>query len=118
MDHAQDPWVPSPRVGGGDFGGGSYPVVPAPRVAPALERIPGRVATLADRPLDAAALPSPRPSTELVPVARRSTEVAARDAGVSGVVRSCARAVVRAAQVAVDGVRSLLVALAPAPAPR
>jgi hypothetical protein len=116
MDPEQDrpPWVPSPRVDGGDVGGGFHPVVPAPRDAPALEQLSGRVATLAERPVGLAS----RPSAALVPVPRRTTAMAVHDAGLPGVLRSWARAVTRLVHAAVDGVRSLLDALAPAPAPR
>jgi len=111
MDPDQDrpPRVPQPRVGGGEPGEWC-PLVPAPRVAPALETLPGRVATLADRPA---------PPAALVPVPRRATAVATavRDAGLPGVLRSWGRAVAQAVHAAVDGVRSLLAALAPAPAP-
>jgi hypothetical protein len=118
MDPDQDrpPWVPSPRTDGGDTGGGFYPVVPAPRVAPALERLPGRVATLAERPVDTATAPS----TALVPVARRSTGATPVPGvpDVPGVLCTWARAVSRLVHAAVDGVRSLVDALVPAPAPR
>jgi hypothetical protein len=115
MDPDQDrpPRVPPPRQGG-DTGGGWYPVVPAPRVAPALERLPGRVATLPDRPVET---PAP-PSAALVPVTRRSAAVAVPDAWLPGVLRSWAGAVVRLVHAALDGVRSLLGALIPAPTSR
>jgi hypothetical protein len=115
-DHDQPPWVPQPRAGGGEPGGGWFPLVPAPRVAPDLERMPGRVATL-DAPAERSA-GSTAPSTELVPVPRRSDAVAVRDAGVPGLLRAWGRTVARLVHAAVDGVRSLLDALVPAPASR
>jgi hypothetical protein len=111
-DHDQPPWVPQPRTGGGEPGGGWFPLVPAPRVAPDLERMTGRVATL-DAPAERSAA-----STELVPVPRRSGAVALRDTGVPGLLRAWGRTVARLVHAAVDGVRSLLDALAPAPASR
>jgi hypothetical protein len=111
-DHDLPPWVPSPRQGGGEPGGGWFPVVPAPRVAPALERLPGRVATLE------APAPERAPSAALVPVPHHSAAVAVRDGGVPGVLLAWGRTVARLVQAAVDGVRSLLGALVPAPASR
>jgi hypothetical protein len=66
------------------------------------------VATLADRQA---------PPAALVPVPRHAIAVAVPDAGLPGVLRTWGRAMVHAVQAAVDGVRSLLAALAPAPAP-
>jgi hypothetical protein len=114
-DHDLPPWVPRPREGGDEPGGGWFPVVPAPRVAPELERLPGRVATL-DVPAPAAR--TAVPSAELVPVADRSGAVTVRDAGIPGLLRGWGRAVARLVQAAVDGVRSVLGALVPAPASR
>jgi hypothetical protein len=111
-DHDLPPWVPSPREGGGEPGGGWFPVVPAPRVAPALERLPGRVATLE------APAPERVISAALVPVPHRCTAVTVRDVGAPGVLRVWGRTVARLVVAAVDGVRSLLGALVPAPAPR
>jgi len=117
MDPDQEPprRVPAPRDGGrdldGDTGGEAwYPYVPAPRGAPALERLTGRAAT-------PAAHPAP-PAGALVLVPQRPLALTVHDPGVSVVLRSWARAVVRAVHVAVDGVRSLLDALVPAPASR
>jgi len=108
MDAHQDPWVPAPRSGdradvraGGDPWS---PTVPFPRVAPAVERLPGPVVTA--------------PSTALVPVPPRSAALAARDTPAPGLLHSCARAVARAVHATVDGVRSLVALLAAAPASR
>ena len=103
MDPDQDPRVPAPRDGGRDTAeDGGYPFlpyVPAPRVAPALERL-DRVAT------------PPSPWTARVPVP------VVRDPEVPGLLRTWGRAVTRAVHVAVDGVRSLFDALVPTPAHR
>ncbi|MFC5141722.1 hypothetical protein ACFPK1_26030 [Actinomycetospora rhizophila] len=107
MDAPQDPWVPAPRDGGradiraGGAGGDPWsPTVPFPRVAPAAERLPERVA------------PAP------VPAPRRSAAPAVCDTGTPGLWRTCARAVARLVHVTVDGVRSLVALLAAAPASR
>lgn len=100
MDPDQDPprRVPAPRQGGHDVGGESggdawYPWVPAPRGAPGIEARPARPAQAST----AVVLASPRPAALAVP-----------DAGLPGLLRTWVRAVVRAVQVTVDGVRSLL----------
>jgi hypothetical protein len=111
MDPDQHPprRVPAPRDGGRELGGDGgdawYPSVPAPRVAPELERLPGGVATT-ERPEPSAAL-------VLVP---RPTALAATDAGVSGLLRAWGRAVARTLHAAVDGVRTVLGALVATPA--
>ena len=113
----QPPWVPAPREGGRDLGGdgAGYPVIPAPRRAPSLERIPATVATLTAPPL----APSHTSSTALVLAPRHSTALAVRDAGVPGLLRTWGRAVARLVHTALDGVRALVDALVPpAPAPR
>jgi hypothetical protein len=101
MEPDQDPRVPAPRDGGRETAeDGGYPFlpfVPAPRVAPWIERMPV-----------AAALPTP--STAPAPVAP--------GAGLPVLLRVWGRAVTRAVHAAVDGVRSLFDALVPAPAPR
>jgi len=56
--------------------------------------------------------PLPTPSTALVPAP------VAPDAGLPALLRTWGRAVTRAVHAAVDGVRSLVDALVPAPAPR
>ncbi|MHC1561779.1 hypothetical protein ACR9E3_22685 [Actinomycetospora sp. C-140] len=111
MDPDQDrPWVPRPREGGEDTGDAWFPVVPAPRAAPVLEQLPGRVATLAERPAAASA-----PTAAPVPVAPRSTALAVRDAGVPGLLLAWRRAAVRLVRAAVDGVRSVIGLLVAAP---
>jgi hypothetical protein len=101
MEPDQDPRVPAPRDGGRETAeDGGYPFlpfVPAPRVAPPIERMP-------------VTAPLPTPSTPLVPVDP--------DAGLPALLRTWGRAVTRAVHAAVDGVRSLFDALVPAPAPR
>jgi hypothetical protein len=110
MDPDQHPprRVPAPRDGGRDLGGDGgdawYPCVPAPRVAPDLERLPAAVATIE----------RPEPSAALVLVPRS----AVTDAGVTGLLRAWGRAVARAVHAAVDGVRTVLGALVPTPAAR
>ncbi len=103
MEPDQDPRVPAPRDGGRETAeDGGYPFlpfVPAPRVAPSIERMP-------------VTAPLPIPSTALVPAP------VAPDAGLPALLRVWGRAVTRAVQAAVDGVRSLVDALVPAPAPR
>lgn len=113
-DHGRPPRVPRPRESGGDTGGAWYPAVPAPRGAPALERIRTRVATLADRPVGTPAAPA----TTLVPVARRCAAVAVPQTALPGVLCSWGRAVARLVHAAVDGVGSLVRALVPAPVSR
>jgi hypothetical protein len=106
MDPDQHPprRVPAPREGGRDLGGDGgdawFPFVPAPRVAPEIERLPAVVVAPAVRPETALVL-APRP---------------AADTGVPDLLRTWSRAVVRAVHAAVDGVRTLLGALAPTPA--
>ncbi|HWN28521.1 MAG TPA: hypothetical protein VNP37_16265 [Actinomycetospora sp.] len=115
MDPDQHPprRVPAPRDGGRDLGGDGgdawYPFVPAPRVAPDLERLPA-----------VAAAPTARPeaSTALVLVPRPASALAVSDAGVTGLLRAWGRAVARAVHAAVDGVRTVLGALVPTPAAR
>ncbi|GLZ46651.1 hypothetical protein Acsp06_28360 [Actinomycetospora sp. NBRC 106375] len=111
MDPDQDrPWVPRPRAGGEDTGDAWFPVVPAPRAAPTLEQMPGRVATLTERPA--------APTAAVVPVAPRSAALAVRDAGLPGLLSSWRRAVVRLVGAAVDGFRSVIGLLVAAPASR
>lgn len=111
MDPDQHPprRVPAPRDGGRDLGGDGgdawYPCVPAPRVAPDLERLPAGAAEPTARP---------EPSAALVLVPRS----AVTDSGVSGLLRAWRRAVARALSAAVDGVRAVLGALVPTPAAR
>lgn len=114
MDPDQDrpPWVPSPRRNGDDTGGGR-PLVPAPRAVPAIERLSGPVA-LAERPVHTTAAPS----TAALGAVRHPAAVAVPDAGVTGVLRSWGRAVARLVHAAVDGVRALVGAAAPAPVSR
>jgi hypothetical protein len=110
MDPDQHPprRVPAPRDGGRELGGDGgdawCPFVPAPRVAPEPECLPGAVATIE----------RPEPSAALVLVPRP----AVTDAGVSGLLRAWGRALARALSAAVDGVRAVLGALVPTPAPR
>jgi hypothetical protein len=116
MDPDQHPprRVPAPRDGGRDLGGDGgdawYPCVPAPRVAPDLERLPAVAAVPTARP---------EPSTALVPVPRPS---ALAGTGVTGLLRAWGRAVARAVHAVVDGVvdgvRTVLGALVPTPAAR
>jgi hypothetical protein len=105
MDPDQDPRVPAPRDGGREIAeDGGYPFlpfVPAPRVAPALERLTGPVTP-----------PARVPSAALVPVP------VVRDDGLPGLLRTWGRVATRAVHVAVDGLRSLFDALVPTPAPR
>ena len=114
MDPDQHPprRVPPPRDGGRDLGGdggdGWYPFVPAPRVAPDLERLRAVAATPAARP---------KPSTALVLVPRPAV-LPGSDAGVTGLLRAWGRAVARAVHAAVDSVRTVLGALVPTPAAR
>jgi hypothetical protein len=101
MEPDQDPRVPAPRDGGRETAeDGGYPFlpfVPAPRVAPWIERMP-------------VTAPLPTPSTAPAPVTP--------GAGLPALLRVWGRAVTRAVHAAVSGVRSLLDALVPAPAPR
>ncbi|WP_433785070.1 hypothetical protein ACQPX6_01995 [Actinomycetospora sp. CA-101289] len=105
MDPDQHPprRVPAPREGGRDLGGDGgdawFPFVPAPRVAPEIERLPAVVVTPAERP-GALVLAPPRPTAPAVP----------------DLLRTWSRAVVRAVHAAVDGVRTLFDALVPTPA--
>ena len=114
MDPDQHPprRVPAPRDGGrrrgADGGDAWHPVVPGPRVAPDLERLPLGIAT-AERPA---------PSAALVPVPRPAAARTVPDGGVSGLLRSCGRVVARAVHAAVDRVWTLLGALVPAPTAR
>jgi hypothetical protein len=109
MDPDQHPprRVPAPRDGGRELGGDGgdawYPFVPAPRVAPELERLPVGVATTGRS----------EPSTALVLVPRPTTAPA-----VTGLLRAWGRAVARTLSAAVDGVRAVLGALVPTPAAR
>ena len=120
MDPDQDrPRVPRPRADGEDTGDAWFPVVPAPRTAPTLERLPGQVATLAERPAVPPTPPTPAtPAVAPVPVPHRSADLAVRDAGLPGVLRSWGRAVARLVHAAVDGVRSVVGLLLAAPASR
>jgi hypothetical protein len=101
MEPDQDPRVPAPRDGGRETAeDGGYPFlpfVPAPRVAPWVERMP-------------VTAPLPTPSTAPAPVAP--------GAGLPALLRVWGRAVTRTVHAAVDGVRSLFDALVPTPAPR
>ncbi|PVZ09481.1 hypothetical protein [Actinomycetospora cinnamomea] len=117
MDPDHDPprRVPAPRAGGHDAGGdpggeARDPFVPVPRRAPAVERLPDGVTTSTEPPAPA--------SAALVPAPRPAADLAAGEAGVPRALRSWVRAVARAVRIAVDGVRSLLDALVPAPASR
>lgn len=118
MDAHQDPWVPAPRDGdradvraGGREGGDPWsPTVPFPRVAPAAERLPGRVAPAAD--------PVGARSAALVTVPAHSTALVTRDTAHPGLLRTCTRVVARIAHATVDGVRSLVALLVAAPASR
>lgn len=105
MDGHQDPWVPAPRDRDrADVRAGAdpwSPTVPFPRVAPALERLPATV-----------------PSVALVPVPARSTALVVRGTDEPGFLRTCARAVARIVHVTLDGVRSLVALVAAAPASR
>lgn len=101
MEPDQDPRVPAPRDGGRETAeDGGYPflpVVPAPRAASWVERMP-------------VTAPLPIPSTALAPVVP--------DGGLPALLRTWGRAVTRAVHMAADGVRSLFDALVPAPASR
>jgi hypothetical protein len=108
----QPPWVPAPREGRHDTGWErvGHPVIPAPRPAPSLERLPGAVATLTERP------PAPRGTSAAVVLApRHSTALAVIDLGVPGVLRAWGRVVVRLVHAAVAGVRALVAPVVPAP---
>jgi hypothetical protein len=115
MDPDQHPprRVPAPRDGGRDLGGDGgdawYPCVPAPRVAPDLERLPALAAVPTARP---------EPSTALVHVPRPRTLAVTTDSSVIGLLRAWGRAAARAVHAAVDGVRTVLGALVPTPAAR
>ncbi|WP_328303278.1 hypothetical protein [Actinomycetospora sp. NBC_00405] len=108
MEPDQDPRVPAPRDGGRETAeDGGYPFlpfVPAPRVAPWIERMP-------------VTAPLPTPVTAPVSTALVPAPVAP-GAGLPALLRAWGRAVSRAVHAAVDGVRSLFDALVPAPAPR
>ena len=111
-DQDQPRRVPAPRDGGRDTGCDSgeawFPVVPAPRRAPSLECLPSRVTTPGERPV---------PSAALV-VAPRSSALAVSEPAVPGLLRCWVRTVAHAVHVAVDGLRSLLGTMVPAPASR